>query len=352
MQRRVLAGLQLFRTSVRNGKKALRSWSGANPCAWPGVFCEAPYPAFVVAGLDLNGVGLGGKLPQRALLMLPDLGFLHLSRNAFQGAPPDLSGLTKLAELDLSVNRFSGPVPAWPAKLPALRFLDLRHNAFSGPLPSALLDAKLDVLAANHNQVRCNLSIALRNGAGILPESLIWSGRRIWDGQQAACPEVVSPTLKETDAAAATVVPPNLRSSHRHLQVLQLDSNRLSGTLPEAASNLTALVQLDISFNRFVGDIGQSPLWFLPNLKVATCFPALFFLPSAQLVVGFRELHIQRQSIYWQTASQHDRANYHRPELRECRLSCTGTFPAILTVLNVDSTLQIAYHAGPIPRLQ
>eukprot|EP00850_Spirogloea_muscicola_P020683 SM000223S07311 [mRNA] locus=s223:165436:167444:+ [translate_table: standard] len=267
-QQRVLAGLQLFRTSVRNGKKALRQWRGANPCAWPGVFCEAPYPTFVVAGLDLNGVGLGGKLPQRALLMLPDLGFLHLSRNSFQGAPPDLRGLTKLAELDLSVNRFSGPVPAWPAKLPALRFLDLRHNAFSGPLPSALLDAKLDVLAANHNQLR----FAIPANLGHSPVSLAVLAHNRLGG---AIPESIgsmAPTLVELIAGVNGLAGslPDSITDLRHLQVLQLDSNRLSGTLPEAASNLTALVQLDISFNRFVGDIGQSPLWFLPNLKNCT----------------------------------------------------------------------------------
>eukprot|EP00850_Spirogloea_muscicola_P003972 SM000016S01960 [mRNA] locus=s16:907432:908251:+ [translate_table: standard] len=54
----------------------------------------------------------------------------------------------------------------------------------------------------------------------------------------------------------------------RFTVVLNIAGNRFVGSLPPSISNLTSLVQLDISDNRFAGNITASAVFFLPNLQL------------------------------------------------------------------------------------
>ena len=78
-------------------------------CAWPGVSCDGNMQ---VAGLELGGGGLNGTLSGVDMTKLSALQILVLNENEIRGpVPPSLESLSKLIQLDLSANNFTGPVP-------------------------------------------------------------------------------------------------------------------------------------------------------------------------------------------------------------------------------------------------
>eukprot|EP00850_Spirogloea_muscicola_P003976 SM000016S01964 [mRNA] locus=s16:925125:939965:- [translate_table: standard] len=286
------AGVSLlaFKAAVRDPHGYLTNWIGTTPCAssWNGVYCEdqavaaaslpaeasaigatlavravAAQPQMVVTGLDLNGFGLHGYVPQ-FLRNLPDLGFIHASQNFFVGALPDLSGLSLLAEIDFSLNLLSGPLPLWVTALPALRFLDLRHNSFTGVLPPSLFSTRLDVLAVNNNA----LKEPIPNNLGSLPVSLAVLAHNALGGRQHWAARVHLVLLDNGLIGGLPATITQLRST----LVLNFADNRLNGGLPLNIGNLTSLVQrglqLDIAGNRFAGNITTSGVFFLPNLQL------------------------------------------------------------------------------------
>lgn len=78
----------------------ISGWSdpGTSPCLWSGVSCTSTN----VIGLDLDGAGLSGVLPD--LSALSWLTRLVVSRNALSGEVPSLSGLSRLEFVDFRGN--------------------------------------------------------------------------------------------------------------------------------------------------------------------------------------------------------------------------------------------------------
>jgi hypothetical protein len=65
---------------------------------------------------------------------------LRLDRNHFSGPIPDLSRLTALRQLDLSGNQLSGPIPDSIGTLKSLTRLDLSFNKLSGKIPTSIVN--------------------------------------------------------------------------------------------------------------------------------------------------------------------------------------------------------------------
>eukprot|EP00850_Spirogloea_muscicola_P022508 SM000299S10832 [mRNA] locus=s299:118263:119724:+ [translate_table: standard] len=294
-QSQALKGLLAVKAAFANGhaRGPLSTWVGANPCsgAWTGVTCEAGTPVgasgteLLVSGLDLNGFGLQGPLPGAALLQLKDLGFLHASHNRLTGALPNLSTLSRLAELDLSSNFFQGPIPASLASLPALRYLDLRYNLLTGGIPPALCAAQLDVLAVNQN----SLGAALPANLGSSPVSLAVLGNNRLSGVIPPSISSMAATLVElylTGAGLSGPLDPGLGALVSS-QVLDLSANSLTGDLPSVAK-LSNLVRLNIASNQLDGNITNSDVFHLPRLQSLVYSQNRFTgLPPADTSVPF-----------------------------------------------------------------
>ncbi|VAH04720.1 unnamed protein product [Triticum turgidum subsp. durum] len=85
----------------------------------------------------------GPAVPRRAEPSLRD--------NAIHGALPGLAGLDRLRVIDLSSNRFSGPIPRrYAAALPALTRLELQDNLLNGTVP-AFAQGELTVFNVSYN---------------------------------------------------------------------------------------------------------------------------------------------------------------------------------------------------------
>ncbi|CAL4900700.1 unnamed protein product [Urochloa decumbens] len=223
--------LQAVRRSLDDmpGSAFFDGWDfTADPCGFPGVFCDGDRVASLSLGDPRAGSpGLTGRLdpalgrlsaltelslvPGRVEGELPatlascsNLRFLAVSKNLLSGAIPDgLGALANLRTLDLSFNQISGSIPPSLASLPSITNLILCHNQLTGGVPAFPDSSPLLRLDLKHN--------ALAGG-----------------------------------------VPPSLPAG---LQYLSLAANKLSGTVDGVLPRLTRLNFLDLSMNQLEGPI-------------------------------------------------------------------------------------------------
>ncbi|KAK1351646.1 Symbiosis receptor-like kinase [Heracleum sosnowskyi] len=110
--------------------KVLRSWYG-DPCLplpWDGLFCTSSDGSSVITKLNLSFKNLQGPLP------------------------PSISKMRHLRELNMSNNKFSRVVPAFPASS-ILTSVDLSHNNLRGKVPESLASLRqLTTLSFGCNQ--------------------------------------------------------------------------------------------------------------------------------------------------------------------------------------------------------
>eukprot|EP00850_Spirogloea_muscicola_P003966 SM000016S01954 [mRNA] locus=s16:863745:877995:- [translate_table: standard] len=348
--------------------------------SWNGVYCEdqavaaaslpeeasafgatlavravAAQPQMVVTGLDLNGFGLHGYVPQY-LRNLPDLGFIHASQNFFVGALPDLSVLSLLAEIDFSLNLLSGPLPLWVTALPALRFLDLRHNSCTGVLPPSLFSTRLDVLAVNNNA----LKEPIPNNLGSLPVSLAVLAHNALGGLIPASIGQLAPTLSELVLLDNGLIGglPTAITQLRSTLVLNFADNRLNGGLPLNIGNLTSLVQssdgdsqrglqLDISGNRFAGNITGGLFNYEDNFFVGKPPPNTII----DIVIG-EDCSSGHCQAFGPPPPVRRHCHRYQPYLHHCRLLLEHHRPLHLRLQQPISTVAAAVAvAGAQPAL-
>ncbi|EOA31871.1 hypothetical protein CARUB_v10015098mg [Capsella rubella] len=106
-----------------------------NSADWFGVLCFTGN----VWGLQLEGMGLTGKLDLEPLAPIKNLRTLSFMNNNFNGSMPSVKNFGALKSLYLSNNRFTGDIPADAFDgMHHLKKLLLANNAFRGKIPSSL----------------------------------------------------------------------------------------------------------------------------------------------------------------------------------------------------------------------
>ena len=152
---------------------------------------------------------------------------LFLENNGLEGTLPDLSALASLVNLNLSINRLSGPAPEL-SHHPGLTTVSLRKNQLSGGVPelSALVD--LRALHLDGNRL-----------TGPIPDLSSLSS-------------IVALNLRENQLTGRI---PEL-SALTELRTLDLGANRLTGPVPELCS-FSGLTQVDLGDNRLTGTVPE-----------------------------------------------------------------------------------------------
>ncbi|KAE8806634.1 putative LRR receptor-like serine/threonine-protein kinase [Hordeum vulgare] len=216
---------------------SLSGWgyADATPCAWNGIVCMA-FPGTATSSSDQMRV-VSVILPNEQLVgpISPELGriehlrHLDLSGNALNGTlPVDLFRAPELRILSLASNGITGGLPEQVGQLRSLRALNLAGNALSGAIPG-------------------NLTL-LRNLTAVSLASNYFSG---------ALPGGGFPALQVLDVSSNMLngtLPADFGGSA--LRYVNLSSNRLAGAIPaEMASHLPANVTIDLSFNKLTGAI-------------------------------------------------------------------------------------------------
>ncbi|WCJ27614.1 Leucine-rich receptor-like protein kinase family protein [Euphorbia peplus] len=226
-------GLIVFKSAIIDPSSFLTSWNedADSPCSWNFVQCNPVSGR--VSHLNLDGLGLSGKLG-KGLQKLQHLKVLSLSNNNFTGPiSSDFPLISSLEYLNLSSNSLSGSIPSSISNMTSIRFLDFSDNSLSGPLP--------DNLFQNCFSLRY-LSLARNSLQGPLPSTLI------------SCSSLNTLILSNNQLSGNPDFTTGIWSFKR-LRTLDLSSNEFSGSLPKGIAFLPSLKELQLQNNRFSGPL-------------------------------------------------------------------------------------------------
>ncbi|CAI0546226.1 unnamed protein product [Linum tenue] len=221
-----------------------------------------------LTSVTLRNVGISDTIPGEWFSNLPsELTFLVLSSNQITGKLPSQQlKFPRLSTIDLSSNKFEGPLPMWSTNA---SILYLQDNKFSGSIPENFgkLMPRLQKVYLSQNQLvgkisssMCDMQelqiLSLRNNrvSGEIPDCWYHSFM-FW-------------AIDVSNNSLTGKIPASF-GSLRSLSILLLSSNRFDGKIPASLQNCTGLTSMDLGKNRFSGVL---PSW------IGTKFQSLFML--------------------------------------------------------------------------
>ncbi|KAH9795647.1 Receptor-like protein 33 [Citrus sinensis] len=198
-----------------------------------------------------------------------NLGSLNLNNNELEGAnPQSLVNCTKLEVLDIGNNKINDVFPYWLRNLPELRVLVLRSNKLRGsvrvfePMESF---HKLRILDLSINNFSGYLPArffeklnAMRN-VGADEGKLRYLGEEYYQDSVVVIGKLHSLRLINLTHNHFTGKIPSSLGNLAKLESLDLSSNNLAGKIPKQLASLTSLSVLNLSHNRLDGPIPQGP---------------------------------------------------------------------------------------------
>ncbi|TYJ12130.1 hypothetical protein E1A91_A11G327400v1 [Gossypium mustelinum] len=219
-----------------------------------------------LSSLDISCAGISDVMPTWFLNLPTQFEYLNLSFNQLTG---EFSYLNVTNSIDLSSNRFTGPLPR---VLSSLRFLFLSNNSFSGSLSELVCNPSLRGMVTLY--IDTNLLI------GEIPDCWNhWEILAYLNLENNHLTGKIPPTLGYTDPFMLNLrnnsmfgeLPSTLQNS-RDLIMIDLSENHFSGSVPAwIGDKLSSLVILSLRSNNFVGHIPHKicDLQFLQNLDLS-----------------------------------------------------------------------------------
>lgn len=213
--------------------------------------------------INVNTLGeplsdLFGKLSCKSLESI------DVSFNRFTGPIPDMRACSKLRELLLHHNPLSGTVPASLGQLSTLEFLDISADSLQGTVSESLLSKlhNLYWLDLSFNSLTLDLSPdwipPFRLETLTLASCKMGPSFPTWLRTQTNISDI-----DISDAGISDKVPNWLWSLSSKVTYFNLSQNQLTGTIPDLSSNF--FDKIDFSSNKFSGPL---PL-FHPNISLA-----------------------------------------------------------------------------------
>ncbi|XP_008795755.1 polygalacturonase inhibitor-like [Phoenix dactylifera] len=197
---------------------------------------------------------LVGSIPP-ALTKLKNLKYLDISWTNVSGpVPAFLSEITSLTQLDLSFNRLSGSIPASLGDLANLSSIDISRNHLTGPLPPALFQRSSQqgpYLRLSHN----NLTGEIPPAFGKLGFDQIDLSRNQFTGDASVLFGRSKPAQQIDLSRNQFAFDLTNVEFPEGLDSVDLNHNRIYGSIPNQITKLANLQFFNVSYNRLCGEI-------------------------------------------------------------------------------------------------
>ncbi|XP_028110910.1 receptor protein kinase TMK1-like isoform X2 [Camellia sinensis] len=239
----------------------------------------ATFPGSSIEQLWLTGQNSIHKLNGSIAVIqnMTKLTELWLNFNNFSGQFPDFSRLTWLESFEMSDNSITGQVPTSLVNLPRLTNVRLMNSLLQGPTPK--FNSSVTVDTENGSNSFCLLDPGVAcdprvNTLLLIAESVGYPTvfTKKWKGNDPcnnwlgiSCVNQNITFVNFLNLGLAGTISPNF-SSVISLEILILANNSLTGTIPNELTTLPNLIKLDVSNNRLFGQIPS----FKSNVVVQT----------------------------------------------------------------------------------
>ncbi|XP_059278550.1 receptor-like kinase TMK3 [Lycium ferocissimum] len=249
-----------FKKGLENPELLKWPENGGDPCGtpvWPHIVCTGNR----IQQIQVMGLGLKGPLPQN-LNKLSKLTNLGLQKNKFSGKLPSLSGLSELSYAYLDFNQFDTIPSDFFDGLVNLRVLALDGNPLNATsgwlLPKGLQDS---AQLTNLTLMNCNLAGPLPEFLGVMSslEVLLLSTNRISGPIPSTFKDAEFKMLWLNDQSGDGMSGPiDVVATMVSLTSLWLHGNKFSGKIPKEIGTLTNLKDFSVNTNELVGLIPES----------------------------------------------------------------------------------------------
>ncbi|KAH7518878.1 hypothetical protein FEM48_Zijuj09G0217800 [Ziziphus jujuba var. spinosa] len=180
---------------------------------------------------------------------------LDIAYNQLSGRVPNSFRFNKECTIELTTNRFQGPLPLWSSNI---TMLYLGDNQFSGPIPPNIGEVMplLSDLDVADNSLSGSIPLSIGNLTGLM--TLVISNNEL-SGQIPYFREnKQSMYIVDMSNNSLSGTIPTTKSYLSFLQFLVLSSNKLSCEIPSSLKNYTNMFSLDLGDNIFIGKL---PAW-------------------------------------------------------------------------------------------
>ncbi|XP_066317741.1 receptor like protein 22-like isoform X2 [Miscanthus floridulus] len=205
--------------------------------------------------LVLRSMGLSGRIPS-TIANLTQLTELQLGGNYLSGEiPTSLFTLPALGYLDLSANQLSGPINEFDAASSCLKNVYLKMNNLTGQIPRSLLVLpNLKDLEIDGNNLMGSVDLASLWGKNLTSLFLSYNKLTVIEGEGINNSLSTYPyQLVKLGLASCNMIKiPKLIMHAKHMILLDLSSNKISGDIPSWIWNYDLMV-IKLSHNMFTG---------------------------------------------------------------------------------------------------
>jgi len=247
------------------GDLKAKSWllGSESECDWLAIGCNDNRSVEKIQFLRTAGNNLRGVLPFE-LSFLTDIGFFSVYNNYISGTIPSFLGsLTKLSQLFLLGNQFTGTLSEDIFKnLNLLSVLQLGFMTLNGTIPSSLTALPLSDVRLESNQFTGTVPAAF-GSISSLQYFEFQSNRLTGSIPDALLSSQTIKTLRLHNNEITGTISSTI-GGMTMLQDFRVGSNRLTGTLPTEIFSLPLLYTLNVTSNMLMGTLSED-FAFLAN---------------------------------------------------------------------------------------
>ncbi|XP_021802426.1 receptor-like protein 12, partial [Prunus avium] len=215
---------------------------------------EGPLPLWPtnVISLDLQSNLFSGPIPSNLDQLMPKLIYLDVSENHLNGTIPlSICNMKDMYVISLRNNQLFGEFPQRWSLWSGINIIDVSHNNLSGNISSSMgMPSSLEIFKVNNNNFSGEIPFSLQNCTSLIILNLggnkFTGNLPLWIGSNVSTLEV----LQLRSNLLSGHIPPHF-CNLPHLHVLDLAHNNFSGTISKCLKNMTCLVEVNDTCQRF-----------------------------------------------------------------------------------------------------